>query len=214
YLPLLLLCLGCMLRRRWFAAAWLAAACWFTRTPAVVVAFALAATIVVDAFASQPARAAWKRATITLLWAMPIAALGLLGYMTMVHAATGDWFAFQKAYVAWQPCEVITRRSVTFRTVMDALTLFPARPTLKIAVVCFLLTPILVCLQRRRMPAALSIFAASAWLFFLLNDWQLEPYHDTLRWMAVVFPLHHALALTFEVPGPRLRCGLCVAWSL
>src|SRR5262245_3747898 len=78
YLPLLLLSIGCMLRRRWLAAAWLAAACWFTRTPAVVVVATLAAAIVVDAGAAR-SRAALRRAAVTLAVTMPIAALGLVG---------------------------------------------------------------------------------------------------------------------------------------
>ena len=213
YLPLLLLCLGCLLRRRWFAAAWLAAACWFTRTPAVVVVGTLAAAIVVDACAARTRAALW-RGGVTLLWALPIAALGLFGYLAMTHAATGDWFAFRKAYVAWQPCEVLTRRSITFRTLTDALLLFPSRPTLRIAVAWFLAAPVLVCLQRRRMPPLLSVFAAGAWLFFLVNDWQFEPYHDTLRWLSVVFPLHYAMVTAIAARRPWLRNVLGAGWLL
>src|SRR5262252_7504999 len=77
YWPLLLLCIGCMLRRRWFAAAWLAAACWFTRTPAVVVVGTLAAAIVMDAFAART-REGLLQGARRLCWALPIAGLGLL----------------------------------------------------------------------------------------------------------------------------------------
>jgi len=210
YVPLLLLSLGCMLRRRWFLAAWLAAACLFTRTPAVIVVGTLAAGIVVDAVSAR-GRAALGRAAGTLAVTMPIASLGLVGYVLMTHAATGDWFAFRKSYVAWQPCEVLNHRNLDLRTVYDALLLTGLRPQLLLAVIWALLVPVLVCLQRRAMPLLLSIFAAIAWSFFVWNDWQLLPYHDMLRWLAVVFPAHFALVsqLARLPAGWRLAAGLC-----
>ena len=213
YWPLLLLCIGCMLRRRWFAAAWLAAACWFTRTPAVVVVGTLAAAIVMDAFAART-RTALLQGARRLCWALPIAGLGLLAYMLMTRSAAGDWFAFRKAYVAWQPCEMLTQRSMTFRTIGDALLLFRDRPTLKIAVAWFLAAPVLVCARRRSMPALLTVFTAGVWLFFLANDWQLEPYHDTLRWLSVAFPLHWAVVdlLVRRSRWQRFALGGC--WLL
>ncbi len=57
YMPLLVLCFGCMLRRWWVASALLAAACWFTRTPAVVVVGALCAAILLDGWQSRAPRA-------------------------------------------------------------------------------------------------------------------------------------------------------------
>jgi len=213
YLPLLLLSIGCMLRRRWLLAAWLAAACWFTRTPAVVVVGTLAAGIVVDACAARSRAALWRGAA-TLAAAMAIAALGLCGYMAMMRAATGDWFAFAKSYVAWQQVEVLTHRNLDFRTVYDALLLVPQRPTLLLAVGWALLVPVLVCLQRRAMPPLLTIFAAIAWSFFLLRDWQLLPYHDMLRWLAVVFPAHVALVAQLRELPPNWRAPIGALWLL
>jgi hypothetical protein len=202
-----------MLRRRWFAAAWFAADCWFTRTPAVIVVCSLAAAIVIDACAAR-SRAALVRGAVTLLWAMPIAALGLVAYMSMTHAVTGDWLSFRKAYVAWEPCEVLTWRDLTLRTIADALFRFPQRPTLYLAVGWFLTAPFLIVTQRRRMPPVLTVFAAGAFLFFLVNDGPLEPFHDTLRWLSVVFPLPYALVLVFLDRRPPWRNLLCTLWPL
>jgi hypothetical protein len=211
YLPLMLLSLGCMLRRRWLLAAWLAAACWFTRTPAVIVVATLAAGIVLDAFGART-RTALVRGAAMLVATVAIAALGLFGYMLMMHQATGDWFAFQKAYVAWQPCEVLSHRNLDLRTVYDALLLVDRRPVLLLAVGWALLVPVLVCLQRRAMPVLLSVFALIAWSFFLWNDWQLLPYHDMLRWLAIVFPAHFALVAQIGRLPARWRIAAFVAW--
>lgn len=213
YLPLLVACFGFMLRRRFLIAAWFAAACWFTRTPAVVVVGALAAAIVLDALATQPC-GRWLRSLGTLVFAMAISAIGMLGYMAFGYELTGDWFAFYHSYVAWDRCEVQTWRGLSLRTLADAISLFKERPTVRIAAAWFCTVPVLVCLQRRRMPFLLSVFAAGAWTFFFLRDWARLPFHDMLRWLAVVFPLPYAVVTWAEERGPRLRYVLLSCWLL
>lgn len=211
YMPLLVLCFGCMLRRWWIAAALLAAACWFTRTPAVVVVGALCAAILLDGWQSSAPRALLT-ATGRVLLCGAIAATGLLGYMAMVHHVTGDWFAFRTSYVAWEPTEILNQRGITMRSMADALYLYPDRPTLFLAVPWFVLLPVLVFVQRRTMPPVLVVFTGGAWLFFLVNDWLRIPYHDMLRWLAVVFPASWAVVTLIAARGPVLRVLLGCIW--
>lgn len=212
YMPLLATCFGFMLRRRYLVAAWFAAACWFTRTPAVVVVGALGATIVLDALAGGGG--GWRRTIGTLLLAMGISALGMLGYMAFGYHLTGDWFAFYQSYVAWERCEVETWRGGSLRTLADAWALFKVRPTVRLAAAWFVVVPVLVCWQRRRMPVALTVFAAGAWTFFFLQDWPRLPFHDMLRWLAVVFPIPFAVVTFLEERGPRLRAVLGACWLI
>ena len=213
YLPLLAFTCGALLRQRWLAASILAAACWFTRTPAVIVVATLAFAIVVTALRRYDGRAAAAYALRTLAWTMPIAALGLLAYMAILWRSVGDPLAFLRAYVAWEPVEVLSARTLKLKTPVAA-TLLHTGPTIKVAVIVFLLTPVLILLHRKRMPIELSMFAASAWLFFLANDVALNPFVDMMRWMAVVFPLHYALVLCFESLAPRLRRPALAVWLL
>lgn len=211
YMPLLVLAFGCMLRKRWIAASLLAAACWFTRTPAVVVVGALCAAILLDGWQSTAPRALLK-AIGKAVACSAIAATGLLGYMAMVHHATGDWFAFSTSYVAWEPTEILNQRGITLRSMADALYLYPDRPTLLLSVPWFVLVPVLVFVQRRTMPPVLVVFTAGAWLFFLVNDWLRIPYHDMLRWLSVVFPASWAVVTLIDSRGTVLRVLLGSAW--
>lgn len=212
YLPLLAACFGLMLRRRYLAAACLAAACWFTRTPAVVVVGSLLATIVLDELAVG--RNGWPKTLLMLFLTSAIAAIGMVGYMAFGYHLTGDWFAFYQSYVAWERCEVVTWRGVSLRTLADAWSLFKVRPTVRIAALWFVAVPVVMCLQRRRMPVALSVYAAGAWMFFFLRDWARLPFHDMLRWLAVVFPVSYAIVTFLEERGPRLRLVLGAGWLL
>src|SRR5262249_55888503 len=142
YLPLLLGSLGFMLRRRWLWASVLTGAAWFTRTPAVVLVAALGLAIVLDALQSPTMREALARAWGRLSYALPIAACGMLGYMAMMQSAVGDSMAFQKAYVGWGPIQVGSPRAFELKTAVDAFWFFSDRPTLKLATLSFLATPI------------------------------------------------------------------------
>lgn len=211
YMPLLVLCFGSMLRRWWITAALLAAACWFTRTPAVVVVGALGAAILLDGWQSTKPHALLKAVAKAVLCGA-IASTGLLGYMAMVHHVTGDWFAFSASYVAWEPTEILNQRGITLRSMADALYLYPDRPTLLLAVPWFVLLPVLVFVQRRTMPPVLVVFTGGAWLFFLVNDWLRIPYHDMLRWLSVVFPASWAVVALITARGPVLRIVLGGLW--
>lgn len=211
YMPLLMLSFGCMLRRWWLAAACCAAACWFTRTPAVVVVGSLCVAVLLDGWQSRAPLALLKSFAMAVLCGA-VASLGLLGYMAMVHHATGDWFAFRTSYVAWEPTEILNHRGITLRSMADALYLYPDRPTLFLAVPWFVLLPVLVFVQRRTMPVVLTVFTGGAWLFFLVNDWLRIPYHDMLRWLAVVFPASYAVVTLLEARGRLLRVVLGVLW--
>jgi hypothetical protein len=180
YLPLLLGSLGFMLRKRWLPAALLAGAAWFTRTPAVVLVGTLAVAIVLDAAKRPTLRLAIRHAWLRLSWALPIAALGMLGYVAMVNSAVGDPWAWRKAYVGWGSIEILSTRGIELRTAVDAFWFLSDRPTVKLATLTFVLTPILVWVQRATMPPVLVAFAAGAWCFFLSQDWALAPYlgHD------------------------------------
>ena len=205
YFPLLAFAFGTMLRRRWLAASCLTAACWFTRTPAVVIAATLAAAVVIDTLRTQRGWAALTQSVSTLAWTMAIACTGFLAYMAILWGSVGDPFAFLRSYVAWEPCEVLSWRTLKLKTPVAATLLYSDRPTIKVAVVVFLLTPVLIAIQRKKMPVELSLFACGAWLFFLVNDVALDPFVDMMRWMAVVFPVHYALVLCFEGLAPQLR---------
>jgi hypothetical protein len=212
YLPLVAFCFGAMLRRRFLAAACLAAACWFTRTPAVVVVLTLAASIVIDALRRHETRRAVFAALRTLAWAMPIACVGLAGYMAILYRSVGDPFAFVSAYVNWEPCEVLSWRTLKLKTPVAATLLFSDRPTIKLAVAVFLATPVLIALQRKKMPVELSLFTAFAWVFFLANDATLDPFCDMMRWMAIAFPVHYAIVLAFEGLRPSFRRWALPLW--
>jgi hypothetical protein len=156
----------------------------------------------------------WRKTIGTLVLAMAISSIGMLGYMAFGYHLTGDWFAFYQSYVAWERCEVLTWRGGTLRTLADAWSLFKLRPTVRIAALWFVAVPVLVCLQRRRMPVALTVFAAGAWTFFFLRDWARLPFHDMLRWLGVVFPLSFAIVTFLEERGPRVRVILGSLWLL
>ena len=212
YLPLLLGSMGFILRRKWFFAAVLAGAAWFTRTPAIVLVGTLGFAIVLDALRRPTLMRALRRAWMTLSWTMPIAALGMLGYMAMVHAAVGEWMAFRKAYIAWGPVDIASRRNLELKTAVEAFWFFTDRPTLKLAVLSFLATPIVILLQRRHMGPVQVAFSLGAWCFFLSQDWLLAPYWDMVRWMAVVFPFHFAIVGMLDGLRGRARKIGYAAW--
>lgn len=199
YFPLLAAFFGCLLRRRWLPAALLVAACLFTRTTALVLVGTLAVAVVLDAFATRGFWQAALRSGLRLLWTIPVAMLGLLGYMVMLQVQVGDASGFRRAYLAWGPCEVLAPRRLELKSVVDAL--HAPHATVKLSLLSYLLMPLVVWPQRCRMPAVLTAFAFGAWLFFLSQDWLAAPFHDMLRWLAPVFPFHYALVTMCE----RLR---------
>lgn len=210
YFPLLAGCFGCLLRRRYLPAAALAALAWFTRTPAIVLVAALGTAIVLDTLTPpHDLRRVWRGA-LQLGLAMPIAALGLLGYMALLHFQVGDAWAFRKAYAAWGALETQEPRNLELKTLADAW-LMPNQPTVRLSLATFLVIPLVVWPQRTRMPAVLTLFTAGAWLFFLSQDWVSFPFHDMLRWTAILFPFHFAVVLAFAALPARCRLP---AWGL
>lgn len=211
YMPLMLGAFGFMLRRQWLPAAACTALCWFTRTPAIVVAATLGVAILLDGWQ----RGGWRSVSRAVAMAAAcggISALGLVAYMSVTRDATGDWFSFQRSYVAWELCEIRNLRSLTFRPAADVLMLFPDRPTVRLSLAWALLVPLIVWAQRRTMPPVLTVYCAGAWLFYQFNDWLLIPYHDMLRWLAVLFPVSFAIVTFIQVRGPRTRILLGACW--
>jgi hypothetical protein len=216
YLPLVMFFFVFLVDRRYLAAAILASLATFTRNPGVVLIATLCGAVLLDAAREQPlARALWS-ATLRLACLVPITLFGFLVYVLWTALAGGDLLAFQRAYDAWSHYHVGPWRSLRGETAADVLALFFGKPTL-LAIVTFLGLPLLVFTQRTKLPVVLVLFSAIAWLFFLAQDFPASPYHDMLRWTAVVFPMHFAAVCVLDalprwrLPAYVLVCGLCAA---
>jgi hypothetical protein len=213
YLPLVMFFFMFLLDRRYFAAALLASLATFTRNPGVILVGTLCAAVLLEA-AREGSLRAWWAATLRIAVLLPVALFGFLIYVLWTGWAGGELLAFHRAYDAWSHYHVGPWRSLRGETAADVLGLFFGKPTL-LAVVTFLGLPLLVFTQRAKLPVVLVLFSAIAWLFFLAEDFPASPYHDMLRWTAVVFPMHFAAVCALDalprwrLPAYVLACVLC-----
>lgn len=209
YLPILLGFFALLQVRRWWLAAAAAALAMFVRVPAVVLVATLAVAILADATAGGGGRGAIRRAAGRLAITMPIASLGLAAHMLVLHFAVGDPLAFLKAYSAWDLALVQDARHWTFENAAEALAIHARGPlSYPIAVLFCVLAPVVLIVERRSLPLPMLAFASFAWLLFLSQNTMAYPFQNHLRWLAVVFPIHHALVLCCR----RLPLGRVLYW--
>lgn len=207
YLPLVAVFFGFLLRRHYLPAAICVAFGWFTRTPAGVLAGTLTVAILLEGLRAPAWRAGLRQATCRLAWALPIAGLGMAGYIFLLWAEVGDPGAFLRAYSAWAPLEVDDARNLSFKGLAD-LCFQSDQPTTFWSMASFVAIPFLIVPLRATMPAILTVFTLGGWLFFLTMDWVKYPYHDMARWTAVLFPVHVCIADLLR--KNRLATGLAV----
>jgi hypothetical protein len=199
YFPLLTWFTLALSNRRWLLAAWLAAAACFVRTPAVV----LFAVLGLSLWHDTVRQLGWRAGTLAALgaaaWIGPIALLAPAGYMALLWADTNDPVAFLPAYDAWAPHRLEDLRNWTFGRIAEGIQFhFGGQIGRWLGFWFFVTAPIVLFVQRLRMPPVLMILAAASWLFFLSQNVIEVPYENMLRWMAIVFPIHLAWVWTLR----------------
>jgi hypothetical protein len=217
YLPLAVWCCYSLTRCRYILASVLAGCALFTRSPAIILAPTIALTAALHMVSeSRPASPGeWGRCVFR--WGsrmciyMPICLLGLAGYMLILWSTPGieDPFAFLKGYVAWLGVTHSGFENLYMEAPYRALAMYQHLLSVKLAVWFFILTPVVIMWQRRRLPPELVVFTAMGWVFFLVQFRQQQPFLDMLRWSAIFFPVHLCLAVVVD----RVASVLAGVWS-
>ncbi|MEE9125948.1 MAG: mannosyltransferase family protein [Planctomycetota bacterium] len=212
YLPLAVWCCHSLVRRRYLLAALLAGSALFTRSPAIILAPTIALTVAVHMLSDSRPASLRELTHCVFRWGvrmciyMPICGLGLAGYMLMLWSTPGidDPLAFLKGYVSWIRVVHHGVENFYLEAPYRALAMYQSLLSVKLSVWFFMLTPVVVMWQRRRLPLVLVVFTTMGWMFFLAQFRQQQPFLDMLRWSAIFFPVHYCLAGILDRPASYL----------